>query len=264
MRPRNTLFNYLLPISLLLTACGTSTPQRPPLPQGEGSVPYSTENAPNEVQELYRFAEEWVTNQREGLVAQPLSDPQFHYVIIPATGEVADTDIDFEFMAKLLDFFFTNSDRGKLLIAGNVFENVSPPAQHLIIFLNRTEDIPSLVLKNGEATVVSELEDGSHTLTTFIALNGPKREYNAQTYWSIAQAMCLGFTQNTPNNDAYCNVFAANATAGYIGLDKETAKEWIASYGTTELPTYIAGAKSAEYVFDEIVYDSFSTTLNNK
>jgi hypothetical protein len=128
------------------------------------------------------------------------------------------------------------------------------PAEQKILLIKRA-DVPELLSADvyGEMTVSIDMS----YFTSLINLAGPSKNGH-QDYanaWSIIQALCLAYAGGFEDSDSVCNIIAANAAAGWVGLGEEQAAKIINGYGLTELE-YL-GNKDYQYRFIDFVYQEF-------
>lgn len=231
----------------LLEACKPFTPETP--------TPFPTPIAakrPESPEEFYQAAVEVVFFAQRLLKEGMLQAPTFslpgeapvHIILIPKTNEVDKNLIDLEYMATLATFF---ENQRELKYEGHILQCRRPERQQ-ILFINRAREIPPVLHQLGELTV--RLHSEGNSLITVIDLQGPKKELGDEytLAWCEAQAICLGYTFNSPNSDPVCNVLSANIAAGWLNLDSEG--KWINGLGATSLSGKTSGARGeASYKF---------------
>jgi hypothetical protein len=92
---------------------------------------------------------------------------------------------------------------------------------------------------------------------SLVNLAGPTKNGNQEfsNAWSVIQAICLAYAGDDQDSDSVCNVISANAAAGWVGMEEQSAADLINSYGMTDLG-YL-GSRDYEYRFIDFVYQEF-------
>lgn len=222
----------------LLEACKPFTLETPipPLTPIAAKRPDSPEELYQAAVEVVFFAQRLL---KEGMLQAPTfslpSEAPVHIILIPKTNEVDKNLIDLEYMATLATFF---ENQRELKYEGHLLQSRRPERQQILL-TNRAQGVPPSLHQLGEVTV--RLNPEGNSLITVIDLQGPKKELGDEytLAWSEAQAICLGYTFNSPNSDPVCNVLSANIAAGWLNLDSKG--KWINSLGSTSLSGKTSG-----------------------
>jgi hypothetical protein len=109
----------------------------------------------------------------------------------------------------------------------------------------------------GEMTVTSPDQPG--VALSIMNLAGTPKTFGRvyTTAWSTIQALCLGYASwQNPAADSTCNIFSANTVAGWAGVDRDVAKNWLNSGGSTDLE-YL-GNDDHQYRYIDFVFDQFT------
>lgn len=177
----------------------------------------------------------------------------FIFILVPESGEISQEEVDavgelVGFTSRVLEF------RGGFM-NDNIDIAFTRPKDHRILLIERSQ-MPALLSaeKYGEMTLVA---DGQFS-TSLINLAGPIKNYNLaySEAWSVIQSVCLAYTIDNPNHDPICNIFSANAAAGWAGIKPSEAESIINAYGKTSLE-YL-GSEDLEYRFIDFVYNEFA------
>ncbi len=128
---------------------------------------------------------------------------------------------------------------------------VRPSSQRIVVVEDR--DMPEVLKGLGETTVSI---DGKY-FTSIINLAGPAKSgrQDFAIAWSVIQAICLAYAGDFKDSDAVCNIIAANAAAGWVGMEQGQAEKLINSYGMTDLEHL--GSKNYKYRFLGFVFNEF-------
>jgi hypothetical protein len=152
---------------------------------------------------------------------------------------------------------------------GDVNLNFQRPLEQGIVVLNRTSNAPAIVLELQELTmqpedmqvevdgVIRNEADRPLSIVNLAAGEPPVFDNeSAKRFWSIIQAVCLGYARKSPMRDPACNIYSANAAAGLAHIDKLTAKQTIEDFGMTKIGS-LSGTKDLKYYFYEDIYDLY-------
>jgi hypothetical protein len=129
---------------------------------------------------------------------------------------------------------------------------VRPKELHIILL--RRSDMPPLLSADtyGEFT----LSWGQEAIS-LVNFSGPLKagRRDLADAWYLIQAVCLGYTSSDPYADQKCNVFSANAAAGWVGMDPFQAAEII--HGFRKINLDDQSDEYIPYVFMDFVYNDF-------
>lgn len=179
----------------------------------------------------------------------------FITLLVPGTGEVTPQDI--EQVTELTQFTVEVFENHKGLRSDDISIAFQRPTDQKIIFVSRPDGLPAPLGFMGEMTVTSPDQPG--VALSIVNLAGtpktPGRAYT--TAWSTIQALCLGYgSWQNQAADSTCNIISANAAAGWTGVDRDVAKNWLNVGGSTDLE-YL-GRADYQYRFIDFVFDQFS------
>lgn len=176
----------------------------------------------------------------------------FIFILKPQTQEVTDGDIDnvTELALRAVSVF----DSAGGLKHNDIDIAFHRPTEQQILLIKR-HDMPELLSAEiyGEVTISND----KTYFRSLVNLAGPTKNGNQQfaNAWSVIQAICLAYTGDFQDSDPICNIISANAAAGWVGMEKQSAADLINSYGMTDL-SYL-GSKDYRYRFIDFVFEEF-------
>ncbi len=128
-----------------------------------------------------------------------------------------------------------------------------PPVLQQIVVIDRPEGMPEPIGMLSEASIGSQ----PGQIMSVVNLSGTEKTLGRDftITWAVMQAVCLGYAvQDNPNADAMCNIIAANAAAGWAGVDRGVIQDFLDG-GSTGLE-YL-GERDYEFRFIDFVYEAF-------
>jgi hypothetical protein len=197
-----------------------------------------------------KVEQEGVTTVKEIRVEE--SQP-FIFILRPQSKEITDEDVKnvTELALRAVSVF----DSGGGLRHDDIDIPFHRPTEQKILLIKR-HDVPELLSASiyGEVTISID----KTYVRSLINLAGPAKNRSQEfaNAWSVVQAICLGYAGDFQDNDPICNIISANAAAGWVGMDEQSAAELINSYGMTNL-SYL-GSTDYRYRFIDFVYEEFS------
>ena len=193
--------------------------------------------------------EEGLTTAKEISVKE--SQP-FIFILKPQSQEITDEDIVnvTDLAVRTVSLF----DSGGGLKHDDIDIAFHRPVEQKILLIKR-RNMPELLSADvyGELTISVD----KTYYKSLVNLAGPVKSRNQEftNAWSVVQAICLAYSGDFQDSDPVCNIISANAAAGWIGMEQETAADLINSYGMTDLG-YL-GSKDYRYRFIDFVYEAF-------
>jgi hypothetical protein len=175
-------------------------------------------------------------------------------ILVPSTNEVMDEEI--LQLVQLITFTARVFESSKSLTSGDIQLTFLRPTKQQIIFVARPQGLPGPLDLIGEFTVSSNKQPGQPI--SVVNLSGTPKALGSTftTAWNTIQAVCLGYTiQQNSNADSECNVVAANAAAGWAGIDRKTAESQLNVLGSTNV-SYL-GSQDINFRFIDFVYQKF-------
>jgi len=194
--------------------------------------------------------------EKEGLTTVKeirIEDSQpFIFILMPQSEEITDEDVKnvTELALRAVSVF----DSGGGLRHDDIDIAFHRPTEQQILLI-KSHDMPELLSAEiyGEVTISID----KTYFRSLINLAGPAKN-GSQKFadaWSVVQAICLAYTGNFQDSDPVCNIISANAAAGWVGMEKQSAADLINSYGMTDLG-YL-GSKDYMYRFIDFVFEEF-------
>jgi type II secretory pathway pseudopilin PulG len=174
-------------------------------------------------------------------------------ILVPTTNEVQQDDVDR--LTKLINQAVEFFDVHKMLQDDGITITFQWPLYQKIIFVNRPGGFPDPLGHRTEYTLVFSYPSG--TAVSVVNLAGtpkiPGPEFTSD--WATVQAVCIGFTQQTRDDDPICNIISANAASAWFGIERTEAEKMINGYGFTNL-AYL-DQKAYKFRFIDTVYEAF-------
>jgi len=197
--------------------------------------------------------------QDDGLTAVNQISPNeggeaFITVLLPDTGEV--TEQEAEDLTELIVYSANVFEKRDGFRSDDIFITFQRPVNQQIIFVSRPAGLPAPLGLIGEMTITSAERPGF--VLSIVNLSGtPKALGRAYTTaWIVIQSVCLGYaTWQEQDADPVCNILSANAAAGWVGIDRDVAKNWLNTGGSTDLG-YL-GSNDYQFRFIDFVFDEF-------
>ncbi len=198
---------------------------------------------------MKQLEQEGLTTAKEIRVKE--SQP-FIFILKPQSQEITGEDI--ENVTELALHTVNVFDSGAGLKHDDIDVAFRRPAEQQILLIKRS-NMPELLSADayGEMTISVD----KTYFRSLVNLAGPVKNGGQEftNAWSVAQAICLAYAGDFQDSDPVCNIIAANAAAGWVGMDGKSAADLINSYGMTDLG-YL-GSKDYRYRFIDFVYGEF-------
>jgi hypothetical protein len=176
----------------------------------------------------------------------------FIFILKPQSNEITDEEVKNVTDLALLTVSVFDSAGG--LRHNDIDVAFHRPTEQKILLIKR-RSMPELLSANiyGEVTISID----KTYFRSLINLAGPAKNGSQEfsNAWSVVQAICLAYAGNFEDSDPVCNIISANAAAGWVGMEKQSAADLINSYGMTDLG-YL-GSKDYRYRFIDFVYEEF-------
>lgn len=172
-------------------------------------------------------------------------------LLTPMTGEIPQQQR--QEILDLVSFTAQAFDASGGLRHEDILITFRPPIFQQIIVIDRPEGMPEPIGMLSEASVGSQ----PGQIVSVVNLSGTEKTlgWDFTIDWAVMQAVCLGYaTQDNPDADALCNVVTANAAAGWAGVDRDTAQDFLDG-GSTGLE-YL-DQRDYKFRFIDFVYDTF-------